>query len=168
AVKQAISFGLHEKMRIVIVWSTGLTQFRAIGAENMEGIYAGAQYWHGVDTPNNKKLVEAVQKKYQINPGYGLAASYYQCKAILDGVVNSGSSKSSDIIAAMEREPFAGVTGDEVFRLEDHQLLKNYYVLLGKPASEQSDPDDLMEVVLASGEPIPVAEADCDMAPLGQ
>jgi branched-chain amino acid transport system substrate-binding protein len=134
----------------------------------MEGIYAGAQYWHGVDTPNNKKLVDAVKKKFNMNPSYGLAAAYYQCKAMLDGVTNSGSSKSSDIIKAMETQPFNGVTAEEVFRPEDHQLLKDYYVLRGKPKAEQADADDIMEVVGASGEPIPVAEAGCQLVPLGQ
>jgi branched-chain amino acid transport system substrate-binding protein len=167
-VKQALSFGLNKTMKIVIVWSTGLTQFRAIGADNMEGIYAGAQYWHTVDTPNNKKLVSAVQKKYQINPSYGLAASYYQCKAMLDGVTNSGSSQSSEIIKAMESKPFEGVTGEEVFRPEDHQLLKDYYVLLGKPAGERADEDDMMQVLRSGDEPIPVADAGCTLVPLGQ
>jgi branched-chain amino acid transport system substrate-binding protein len=167
-VKQAISFGLHKKMQIVIVWSTGLTQFRAIGADNMENIYAGAQYWHTVDTPNNQKLVAAVKKKFDINPSYGLAAAYYQAKAMLDGVANSGSSKSAEIIAAMESKPFEGVTGEEVFRPEDHQLLKDYYVLHGKPASERTDADDIMKIVHEGGEPVPVAESGCTLTPLGQ
>jgi len=167
-IKQAISFGLHKKMKIVIVWSTGLTQFRAIGAENMEGIYAGAQYWHTVDTPNNKKLVAAVQEKYKINPSYGHAAAYYQCKSMLEGVTNSGSSKSSDIVTAMESKPFQGVAGKEVFRPEDHQLLKDYYVLLGKPVSERADADDMMKVVHAVGDPVPLKDAGCTLAPLGK
>lgn len=167
-IKQAISFGIHKKMKIVIVWSTGLTQFRAIGADNMTGIYAGAQYWHTVDTPSNKKLVEAVRKKYKINPSFGVASAYYQCKAMLDGVTNAGSSKSSDIIQAMVSKPFKGVTGDEVFRGDDHQLLKDYYVLIGKPAAERADDDDIMEVVHAGGEPQPVEQAGCKLAPLGQ
>lgn len=167
-VKQAISFGLNKKMKIVIVWSTGLTQFRAIGADNMEGVYAGAQYWHTVQTPNNKKLVAAVQKKYKINPSYGLAASYYQCKSMLDGVINSGSSKSSKIIAAVESKPFEGVTGKEEFRPEDHQLVKDYYVLLGKPASERVDADDMMKVIHAGGDPISLKDAGCTLVPLGK
>lgn len=166
-IKQALSFGLDKKMKIVIVWSTGLTQFKAIGASRMGGIYAGAQYWHGVDTPNNKEFVSAVKKKFNINPSYGLAASYYQCKAMLDGVENSGSSKSSEIIDAMVSTPFQGVTGEEVFRAEDHQLLKDYYVLLGKPSAEQADPDDIMEVLQASGEPLPLEDAGCELVPLG-
>lgn len=167
-IKQAISFGLDKKMKIVIVWSTGLTQFRAIGADNMEGVYAGAQYWHTVDTPNNKKLVAAVQKKYKINPSYGLAAAYYQCKSMLEGVTNGGSSKSSDIIAAMESKPFQGVSGEEVFRPEDHQLVKDYYVLLGKPAGERADADDMMKVVHAAGDPVPLKAGGCTRVPLGK
>jgi branched-chain amino acid transport system substrate-binding protein len=166
-VKQAIQFGLHKKMQIVIVWSTGLTQFRAIGADNVEGIYAGAQYWHGVDTPNNKKLVEAVQKKFNINPSYGLAAAYYQAKSMLVGVENAGSSKAADIIKAMETKPFAGTNGDEVFRPEDHQLLKDYYVLRGKARAEQKDADDLMSVVAKGHKTMPASETGCHMAPLG-
>lgn len=167
-VKQAISFGLNKTMKIVIVWSTGLTQFRAIGADSMAGVYAGAQYWHGVDTPNNKALVEAVQEKYQMNPGYGLAAAYYQVKAMLEGVANAGSTTSSDIIEAMVTQPFDGVTGDEVFRAEDHQLLKDYYVLVGKPVGQAGDEDDMMEVLNAGGDPMPVEETGCTLTPLGQ
>ena len=167
-MKQAIAFGLNKKMKIVIVWSTGLTQFRAIGADNMAGVYAGAQYWHTVDTPNNKKFVAAVQKKYKINPSYGVAAAYYQCKSMLDGVTNGGSSKSSAIIAAMESKPFEGVTGKEVFRPEDHQLLKDYYVLLGKPASEHADADDMMQVVNAFGDAVPLKDAGCTLVSLGK
>lgn len=163
-VAQAIAFGLKEQMQIVIVWSTGLTQFRGIGADNMEGIYAGAQYWHAVDTPNNNAFVAAVQDKFGINPSYGLAAAYYQCKAMLAGVENSGSSSSPEIIAAMESEPFEGVEGDEVFRPEDHQLAKDYYVLLGKPAAERADEDDIMEVVVAGRD---LEEPACELVPLG-
>lgn len=166
-VKQAISFGLKKKMKIVLVWSTGLTQFKAIGADNMEGIYAGAQFWHTVDTPNNKKFVGAFRKKYKKNPSYGHAAAYYQCKSMLDGVTNSGSSKSSEIIKAMSTKPFEGTTGKEVFRPEDHQLLKDYYVLLGKPSNQRTEADDFMKVVLAADTPIPLAKASCKLVPLG-
>jgi len=167
-IKQAISFGLNKKMKIVIVWSTGLTQFRAIGADNMEGIYAGAQYWHTVDTANNKAFVDAFRKKFQINPSYGHASAYYQCKAMLDGVTNSGSSKSSDIIKAMVSKPFKGTTGKEVFRPEDHQLLKDYYVLLGKPTGQRANADDIMSVVHAGDEPVPVKDAGCTLVPSGK
>ena len=166
-VKQAIQFGLDKKMQIVIVWSTGLSQFKSLGADAMEGIYAGAQYWHGVDTPNNNKLVDACRKKFKTAPSYGVAAAYFQAKSMLAGVENSGSSKSEDIIKAMVSKPFAGVSGQEVFRPEDHQLIKDYYVLVGKPKSQQKDADDLMDVVAQGDEAQPVSEVGCTLAPLG-
>lgn len=165
-VKQAIQFGLDKKMQIVIVWSTGLSQFKALG-EAMEGVYAGAQYWHGVDTPNNKRLVEACRKKFDTAPSYGLAAAYYQAKSMIAGVENSASSKSADIVKAMETKPFDGVSGQEVFRADDHQLIKDYYVLLGKPKAQQKDPEDLMSVVAQGDEAQPVSEVGCTLAPLG-
>lgn len=167
-VKQAVSFGLKKKMRIVIVWGVGLPQYKAIGADSMEGIYAGAQYWHTVDTPNNKKFVAAYQKKYKENPTYVVASAYYCCKAMLDGVTSSGSNKSAGIVDAMVSEPFQGVTGKEVFRPEDHQLIKDFYVLLGKPASERKDADDIMKIMRSDSEAAPVKDVGCTLVPLGK
>jgi branched-chain amino acid transport system substrate-binding protein len=87
---------------------------------------------------------------------------------MVEGAVNAKSTKSADIIKAMESQPFEGVTGEEVFRAEDHQLLKDYYVLIGKPAGERADEDDIMKVAYAGGEPMPVAETGCKLVPLGQ
>ena len=66
---------INEQMDIVMVWSAGLEQFQELGADNVEGIYFGAQYWHEVDTPMNRELVESVKAKYDITPNYPLLGS---------------------------------------------------------------------------------------------
>ena len=67
---------MKRNTKILVAWASGLEQFEALGAELCEGIYFGAQFWHGVDTPANKDLVEGTVDKLKIVPNYSLAGSY--------------------------------------------------------------------------------------------
>ena len=46
ALRQAVSFGMHKNMTILIAWASGLEQFDELGADLCDGVYFGAQYWH--------------------------------------------------------------------------------------------------------------------------
>src|SRR5690606_13374638 len=75
-LRQAVSFGMKTNTTILVAWASGLEQFEALGADLCEGVYFGAQYWHGIDSPLNKELVQRVQQAYKSNPNYSLAGSY--------------------------------------------------------------------------------------------
>lgn len=147
ALRQAINFGLKKQMTILVSWSSGLDQFQELGSKITEGIYFGAQYWHTVDTPMNNQLVKDVKEAYGITPNYPLAADYIGTKVILDGIAKAGSTKPSDVIKSLEGYSYEGPTGTEMIRAADHQVIKNYYLLEGKPASEMKNADDFAEIV---------------------
>jgi|UniRef100_A6W091 branched-chain amino acid transport system substrate-binding protein len=147
ALRQAINFGLKNQMTILVTWSSGLDQFQELGSSVTENVYFGAQYWHTVDTPLNNKLVKEVKDAYGITPNYPLAADYISTTLLLDAIVDSGSTNPSDVIHALEGKTYAGPTGDETVRAADHQVLKNYYLLKGKAASEMQNEDDFAEII---------------------
>lgn len=156
-LRQAVNFGLHKQMTILVAWSAGLDQFQTLGSDVIEGVYLGAQYWHQVDTPMNKELVKTVKDAYGITPNYPLAADYIMTKVMLDAVKTSGGV-SEKTISALEGLTYEGPTGTETIRKGDHQVLKSYYLLKGKAASAKKDADDLAEII-SSGRSFPSEDA---------
>ncbi|RQW62140.1 ABC transporter substrate-binding protein [Vibrio viridaestus] len=146
-LRQAVNFGLKNKMTILVSWSSGLDQFQELGPDITSGVYFGAQYWHTVDTPFNKMLVKEVKAKYGITPNYPLAADYTTTKIMLDAIAKAGTTDSSAVIKALEGMTYDGPTGKESIRAADHQVIKNYYLLEGKKASEMKNSDDYADIV---------------------
>ena len=160
-LRQAVNFGMKERMKILLVWSAGLDQFQELGSDVLEGVYLGAQYWHQVDTPLNRELVKATRAKYGINPNYPLAADYISTKVMLDTIAATGSFDGPTVANAMQGLSYEGPTGKETFRAGDHQVIKDYYLMLGKPEREMTDKDDLALVVSSGQSFAPVADTGC-------
>ncbi|NUO85731.1 MAG: ABC transporter substrate-binding protein, partial [Cupriavidus sp.] len=146
-LRQAVSFGMKKNTTILLAWASGLEQFESLGADLCEGVYFGAQYWHGVDTPLNRDLVKRTQAKFKANPNYSLAGSYICTKIMVDGMIKAGSADPKAVVAALEGMKYEGLTGPEEIRAADHQVLKNYYLLKGKAKSRMKDKDDYAEIV---------------------
>lgn len=163
-LRQAVNFGLKNRMTIMVAWTAGLAQFQSLGSEILEGVYLGTQYWHQVDTPMNRDLVKRVREVYGINPPYPLAADYISTWAILDAVTKAGTSDGGAVQKAMEGLTYEGPTGTETISASNHQVIKDYYLLLGKSASEMKDEDDYADVV-SSGQSFPPELSNkCTMA----
>ncbi len=163
-LRQAVNFGLKRKMTILLAWSAGLDQFKELGPDLIEDVYLGAQYWHQIDTPMNNAFVKRVREVYEMNPNYPMAADYIGTKVLLDGIKRAGSTEGAAVARALEGYTYEGPTGSETVRTSDHQVIKDYYLLRGKAASEMNDPDDLAEVV-SSGRTFPAEDAvGCNMA----
>ena len=160
-LRQAVNFGMKERMKILRVWSAGLDQFQELGSDVLEGVYLGAQYWHQVDTPLNRELVKATRAKYGINPNYPLAADYISTKVMLDTIAATGSFDGPTVANAMQGLSYEGPTGKETIRAGDHQVIKDYYLMLGKPEREMTDKDDLALVVSSGQSFAPVADTGC-------
>jgi branched-chain amino acid transport system substrate-binding protein len=162
-LRQAANFGLKNNMTILLAWSAGLDQFQSLGADIIDGIYMGAQYWHQVDSPMNKELVTAVQDAYGITPNYPMAAAYISTQVILDGVKAAGEV-SAKTISAIEGMSYQGPTGAETVRAGDHQVIKDYYLLKGKAASAMKDADDFADLI-SSGRSFPSEQdSGCKMS----
>ncbi|TCK06909.1 ABC transporter substrate-binding protein [Marinobacterium mangrovicola] len=161
ALRQAVNFGLKNEMKILVAWSSGLDQLQELGPDVAEGVYFGAQYWHTVETPMNNELVKSVREAYDMAPNYPMAADYIGTKVILDAIAKAGSTDGAAVAKALEGTVYQGPTGEETVRAADHQVLKDYYLLEGKAASEMQDEDDFAEII-SSGESFPdESSLDC-------
>jgi branched-chain amino acid transport system substrate-binding protein len=147
ALRQAVSFGMHKNMTILIAWASGLEQVDELGADLCDGVYFGAQYWHTADTPLNKDVVKLTADKLKIVPNYSLAGSYVCTKILIDGIVKAGTVDQKAVIAALEGMKYDGLTGTEEIRKADHQVIKDYYLLKGKAKSKMKNPADYVDVV---------------------
>lgn len=163
-LRQAVSFGLKERMKIVIAWASGLEQFEGLGPDLCEGVYFGAQYWHGVDTPANNELVELTQAKYGENPNYSLAGSYLMTKLLIDAAMEAGSTDGDAISKVFDGMKYAGLTGEEEIRGADHQVIKDYYLLKGKSKADMQNKDDYAEVISSGKSFLDPEAAGCKMS----
>jgi branched-chain amino acid transport system substrate-binding protein len=163
ALRQAVSFGMHKNMTILVAWASGLEQFESLGADLCDGVYFGAQYWHTVDTPLNKDLVKRVAGTFKANPNYSLAGSYICTKLLIDAILKAGTVDQKAVVAALEGMKYQGLTGDEEVRKADHQVLKNYYLLKGKAKSKMKDKDDYVDVVSAGKSFLPPDQTGCKL-----
>ncbi len=164
ALRQAVSFGLKKRMTILVAWASGLEQFEALGPDIMDGVYFGAQYWHGIDAPFNRELVARVQARHRMNPNYAFASNYLTTRILIDALAKAGSHDGAAVAKAMEGMKYAGLTGDEEIRAADHQVIKNYYLLKGKPKSAMKDKDDYVDIVSSGRSFLSPEQAQCRMA----
>ena len=164
ALRQAVSFGMHKNMTILMAWASGLEQFDELGADLCDGVYFGAQYWHTADTTLNKDLVKLTADKLKIVPNYSLAGSYVCTKILIDGIVKAGTVDQKAVIAALEGMKYEGLTGTEEIRKADHQVIKDYYLLKGKAKSKMKNPADYVDVVSSGKSFLPIDKTGCKLA----
>ncbi|WP_199259147.1 ABC transporter substrate-binding protein [Paracoccus binzhouensis] len=162
-LRQAVSFGLKQRMTIVVAWASGLEQFEALGPDICEGVYFGAQYWHGADSALNRELVKKVQEKHGFNPNYSFAGSYICAKLLLEAAVKAGSPEGGGVAAALAGLKYQGLTGEEEIRAADHQVIKDYYLLKGKAKADMADKDDYAEIISAGKSFLAPEDAGCTM-----
>lgn len=162
-LRQAVSFGMHKNMTILVAWASGLEQFESLGADLCEGLYFGAQYWHTIDSPLNRDLVTRTNAKFKENPNYSLAGSYICTKLLIDGIIKAGSVDQKAVVAALEGMKYQGLTGEEEVRKADHQVLKNYYLLKGKAKAKMQNKDDFMEVLSSGKSFLPIDQTGCKL-----
>ncbi|MFL9866020.1 ABC transporter substrate-binding protein [Paraburkholderia fungorum] len=163
-LRQAVSFGMKNNCTILLAWASGLEQFESLGADLCEGVYFGAQYWHGIDSPLNRDLVKRSNAVFKANPNYSLAGSYICTKILLDGIVKAGTVDPRKVAATLEGMKYDGLTGPEEVRKGDHQVLKNYYLLKGKAKNKMKNADDYADIVSSGQSFLSLEQTGCKMA----
>ncbi|MGA7781197.1 MAG: ABC transporter substrate-binding protein [Paraburkholderia sp.] len=163
-LRQAVSFGMKNNCTILLAWASGLEQFESLGADLCDGVYFGAQYWHGIDSPLNRDLVKRANAAFKANPNYSLAGSYICTKILLDGIIKAGSADPKKVAAVLEGMKYDGLTGPEEIRKGDHQVIKNYYLLRGKAKNKMKNADDFADIVSSGQSFLPLEKTDCKMA----
>ena len=152
ALKTAASFGLKKSTKILYVWSGGLLDYAGIGADDLDGVYVGCQYWHE-STPATRKASEAYRAAYGEPLGYVGASAYIEAKLTFAGIARARSTDPARVAKALEGYKYAGPTGPEEIRAFDHQVVKPYYLLVGKPKSAMKDQWDYVDTVASGSYP---------------
>jgi branched-chain amino acid transport system substrate-binding protein len=163
-LRQAVSFGMKRNVKIVVPWSTGLDQYQAWGADICEGVYFGVNYWHGVDAPGNRVVQQVVRQKTNNVTNYLQACGWAVAQMLVEGINKAGTTDVPAVIRALEGLSYEGPTGTELIRAEDHQVIKDYYLMLGKARSAMRDPNDFAEIVQGTKAFQPPERTGCRMA----
>lgn len=164
ALRQAVSFGMKQKMTILVAAASGLEQFESLGADICEGVYFGAVYWHTIDTAYNKRFVTQVREKFKLTPNYSLAAPYINTRMLIEAINKAKSTDPKAVAAALEGLKFESLTGLEEVRKEDHQVLRDFYLIRGKAKGQMHDKDDYADIVSSGRFFLSPKEAGCKMA----
>ena len=146
-LRQAVSFGMKQKMTIVVAAASGLEQFESLGADICDGVYFGAVYWHTIDTAYNKRFVSQVREKFKLTPNYSLAAPYINTRMLTEAINKAKSTDPKAVAAALEGLKFESLTGLEEVRKEDHQVLRDFYLIKGKAKGQMRDKDDYADII---------------------
>jgi branched-chain amino acid transport system substrate-binding protein len=162
ALKTATSYGLKKTTKILYVWSGGLLDFAGIGADDLDGVHVGCQYWHE-STPATRKASEAYKAAYGEPLGYVGASAYIEAKLIFDGIARAKSADPAHVAKALEGYKYTGPTGAEEIRAFDHQVVKPYYLLLGKSKSAMKDQWDYVDTVASGSYPVPRDRSLCKL-----
>lgn len=163
-LRQAVSFGMKRNTKILVIWSTGLDQFQALGSDIIQDVYFGVQYWHDVKSDGNDRLVKIVKEKLNDVPNYLVACGYAVSQILCEGIKRANSTDVGAIIKAIEGMEYQGPTGAESVRAGDHQVIKDYYLMRGKAKSALKDKHDLAEIIKATKAFLPVEKTGCKMA----
>lgn len=159
-IQQAANFGLKDKMKILLVWSNGIDHLRTLGPKISDGIYFGSQYWHDEEAPANKEFVALSRKMFGETPNYPMAHYYQMTKLMLDSIEKVGTD-TDKIRDNLEGLSYAGITGDEMIRAEDHQVEKYFYLLEGKAKADMNNEDDLAATLSKKKYFVPASETGC-------
>ena len=81
-----------------------------------------------------------------------------QKMVMLDTIAATGSFDGPTVAKALQGLSYEGPTGKESIRAGDHQVIKDYYLLIGKASGDMADKDDLAKV-LSAGQSFPAVEA---------
>jgi branched-chain amino acid transport system substrate-binding protein len=161
--KQAHNFGLTKIAKIAAAAGGGQTDFRTIGTKILAGSYEGANYYHTIENPVNKKVISDFRKRYGVWMPYISANAYSQTKMILTGVKRAGTTDLNKVIPAIEDYEYDGLTGREIYRKCDHQCFKTYFTLRLKEESDKKDPEDYAEIIGGSKNYLPCEKTKCVM-----
>ncbi|HEY0572337.1 MAG TPA: ABC transporter substrate-binding protein [Enterovirga sp.] len=126
---QMQDFGLLNNLTVVGASGTVTSQnVSAIGSA-AEGFTTGVGYSPQIDTPENKKFVEAFRAAYKADPDLYGADSYGLIYFYKAAVEKAGSTETDKVRTAMRDLKWATPQGEKTMRAGDHQAVQTMYVV---------------------------------------
>jgi branched-chain amino acid transport system substrate-binding protein len=125
---QAHQFGLLGKFQTVLGLNTVTTPlFKAIGDAALN-TYGTLGYDPSIDTPANKKFVQAWTAKYGSAPYYVHADTYIALQGLFAAVRKAKTTEPRSVGQALAGLRYDSIVGPVTMRAEDHQLLRPAYI----------------------------------------
>lgn len=133
SMKQMVSFGLRDKMKIAWVLAETTTGKEA-GQSNIAGIYFGAHfYWELEDTiPTAKKFVAAYQAKWGHPPTGYAGYAYSGILELLGAIERAKGLDPAKIAKELEGREYNHYKGKQWWRACDHQSFQDWFILKGR------------------------------------
>lgn len=155
-LNQAKQFGLGDNVLIAGVSINLDSNIRAVG-QAVKGVWGNMNYSPSIDTPQNKRFVEAWRKHYNGDDPTDLEGeNYVGMQVILQAVERARSVRPADLAKVINGGTFETVFGPALIRAADNQMiLPNYFgsvqesggklrnvVALTVPADKANPPPD--------------------------
>lgn len=137
SLKQMVSFGLRDKMKIAWVLAETTTGKEA-GQSNIAGIYFGGHfYWELEETiPTAKKFVSAFRTKWGSPPTGYAGYAYSGALELLGAIERAKALDPAKITKELEGREYDNYKGKQWWRACDHQSFQDWYVLKGREATK--------------------------------
>jgi branched-chain amino acid transport system substrate-binding protein len=97
---QARQGGIDPNVRFIGVPNMGAEQFITIGGKAVEGSVFVADYFPGMQTPENQRFVAAYKRKYNRTPDNGAALGYTAIKIAVTAIKTAGPNPTRESIRA--------------------------------------------------------------------
>ena len=164
-VRQAQSFGLFKQFPVYMELGAAMEVLRALGEQMPIGQWVGTRYWwQKPDTEVNRNFVARFRQQYQTYPSYNAQNAYVGLKLLALAVQLAGTTKTQEVIQALESLEYEAPMGKLVLRRSDHQGIAN--VTWGKTAANPNYNFRILEpIVVIEGNSITrsPAETDCKL-----
>lgn len=151
SIQQVDEFGLQEEMEI-FVGVTTTTVARRAGLDMWDGIHAGIYYSPKADNAGTQEFAQKMEDEYG-NPGDAYSAVTYTAgKELARAVENAGGLGYEEVSDAIISNPtYQHTKTEEEWRECDNQSIQDWYIVEGKPESEQESEWDVFEPVATRG-----------------
>jgi branched-chain amino acid transport system substrate-binding protein len=148
--KQALQYGLFEKMRVATTLALGVAP-HAIGKDHPEGVITGVHsnyyftYPGGNSWPNNRTFVDAYHKRWKEYPNFQAEGAYtatFMLKSAIEKAnrLVGGWPDDEAIISLLEGMGYSGPGGYVYIRPDNHQGYKEAITGFSKNVAEYPFP----------------------------
>ena len=127
-VREGNTRGLFEGREVVSLLTGEPEYLDPLRSEAPKNWVVTGYPWYAIDTPENKKFVEAYRKKFNDTPRVGSVVGYAAVKSIAAGLKKAGSTDGDKLAAAFSGLNVDTPMGPIVYRPQDHQSTMGAYV----------------------------------------
>jgi branched-chain amino acid transport system substrate-binding protein len=127
-VREGNTRGLFKDRTVVSLLTGEPDYLDPLGAEAPAGWIVTGYPWYSIDTPANKKFVDAYQAKYHDYPRLGSVVGYSALMSIAAGIKKAGSADTDKLAAAFKGLAVDTPFGPITYRAQDNQSTMGAYV----------------------------------------